>query len=98
MLVYTIRLRTCYGDPFLQSALQIHLEISTLVILHSPSVFVQYMSIGYELGKVPLTYDHLKLIQLYQVSFEDMKEILVVLRLILSSPNLQELHISVSCA
>ncbi|XP_074356050.1 F-box/FBD/LRR-repeat protein At1g13570-like [Apium graveolens] len=55
--------------------------------------FTKYMSIGYELGKVPLTYDHLKLIQLYQVSFEDMKEILVVLRLILSSPNLQELQI-----
>lgn len=58
--------------------------------------FTKYMSIGYELGKVPLTYDHLKLIQLYQVSFEDMKEILVVLRLILSSPNLQELQISSS--
>ena len=41
-------------------------------------------------------YRQLKVIELYQVSFEDMKEIMVVLRLILNAPNLQELQISVS--
>lgn len=41
-------------------------------------------------------YQNLKFIELYQVSFEDMKELLVVLRLIVSSPNLEELQISVS--
>jgi hypothetical protein len=39
-------------------------------------------------------YNNLETIEMYQVSFEDMKEILVVLRLITSSPNLKELHIS----
>ncbi|KAL7170808.1 hypothetical protein ACSBR2_035642 [Camellia fascicularis] len=46
------------------------------------------------LGKLPVAYNHLKVIELYQVSFEDMKEILVVLRLIVNSPCLQELQIS----
>ncbi|KAA8532813.1 hypothetical protein F0562_033070 [Nyssa sinensis] len=58
--------------------------------------FTKYLSIGNDLGKLPITYCHLKIVELYQVSFEDMKEILVVLRLIVNSPNLQELHISVS--
>lgn len=56
--------------------------------------FTKYLSIGSDLGKFPITYAYLKVIELYQVSFEDMKEILVVLRLILNSPNLQELQIS----
>lgn len=56
----------------------------------------KYLSVGNELGKLPITYSHLKIVQLYEVSFEDMKEILVVLRLILNSPILQELQISVS--
>lgn len=42
-----------------------------------------------------MMYHHLKVLELYQVSFEDMKEIYVVLRLILSSPNLEQLLISV---
>lgn len=54
------------------------------------------MSIGLDLERLTITYSHLKVIELCQVSFEDMKEILVVLRLIMSSPNLEELHISVS--
>ena len=57
---------------------------------------VQYLSIGIDQWKPPLMYGRLKIIELYQVSFEDIKEILVVLRLIINSPNLQELHISVS--
>ncbi|KAK3031790.1 hypothetical protein RJ639_036942 [Escallonia herrerae] len=56
--------------------------------------FTKYLSIGNDLGKVPIMYPRLKVIELYQVSFEDMKEILVILRLIVNSPNLQELHIS----
>lgn len=57
---------------------------------------MQYLSIGNEEGSFPVMYQNLKFIELYQVSFEDMKELLVVLRLIVSSPNLEELQISVS--
>lgn len=56
--------------------------------------FTKYLSIGNDLGKLSVTYRNLKAIELYQVSFEDMKEISVVLRLILNSPSLQELQIS----
>nr|XP_043613879.1 F-box/FBD/LRR-repeat protein At1g13570 [Erigeron canadensis] len=56
--------------------------------------FTKYMSIGNTLGKTQMTYTQLKVIELYQVSFEDMKEIMVVLRLILNAPNLEELQIS----
>lgn len=56
--------------------------------------FTKYLSIGIEQWTPPLTYSHLKIIELYQVSFEDMKELLVVLRLITNSPNLQEFQIS----
>lgn len=61
-----------------------------------PPFFVQYLSIGNEQGSFPVIYQNLKFIELYQVSFEDMKELLVVLRMIVSSPNLEELQISVS--
>lgn len=54
------------------------------------------MSIGYDIGKLPIKYTYLKIVELNQVSFEDLKEIQVVLRLIVSSPNLKELVISVS--
>ncbi|GMH01836.1 hypothetical protein Nepgr_003675 [Nepenthes gracilis] len=56
--------------------------------------FTKYLSIGIEQWKLPLAYNHLRIIELYQVSFEDMKEILVVLHLIMNSPNLKELQIS----
>lgn len=56
--------------------------------------FTKYMSIGNTLENTQMTYQQLKVIELYQVSFEDMKEIMVVLRLILNAPNLQELQIS----
>ncbi|PSR91233.1 F-box/FBD/LRR-repeat protein [Actinidia chinensis var. chinensis] len=56
--------------------------------------FTKYLSIGIQLGKPPITYNHLKVVELYQVSFEDMEEILVVLRLIVNSPSLEELQIS----
>nr|XP_004297176.2 PREDICTED: F-box/FBD/LRR-repeat protein At1g13570 [Fragaria vesca subsp. vesca]XP_011462959.1 PREDICTED: F-box/FBD/LRR-repeat protein At1g13570 [Fragaria vesca subsp. vesca] len=56
--------------------------------------FTKYLSIGKDPGVLPITYNHLKIIELYQVSFEDMKEILVVLRLITNSPNLKELQLS----
>lgn len=57
---------------------------------------LKYLSIGDDRGRLSVTYSHLKIIELYQVSFEDMKEILVVLHLITNSPNLKELQISVS--
>ncbi|EEF47643.1 ubiquitin-protein ligase, putative [Ricinus communis] len=56
--------------------------------------FTKYLSIGDYPGRHPITYSCLKVIELYQVSFEDMKEIHVVLRLITNSPNLKELQIS----
>lgn len=56
--------------------------------------FTKYLSIGDDPGRIPLTYCHLKIIELYQVSFEDMKEVFVLLRLITNSPNLKELRIS----
>ncbi|KAI9073482.1 hypothetical protein K1719_027985 [Acacia pycnantha] len=56
--------------------------------------FTKYLSIGNDPGKLPVTYRNLETVELFQVSFEDMKEILVVLRLITSSPNLKELQIS----
>lgn len=65
----------------------------TSVCFFSP---LKYLSIGDDPGRLPITYNHLKVIELYQVSFEDMKEILVVIQLITNSPNLKELHISVS--
>ncbi|XP_062163363.1 F-box/FBD/LRR-repeat protein At1g13570 isoform X2 [Alnus glutinosa] len=56
--------------------------------------FTKYLSIGGDPRRLPITYSHLKIIELCQVSFEDMKEILVVLRLITNSQNLKELRIS----
>ncbi|RAL37546.1 hypothetical protein DM860_000240 [Cuscuta australis] len=56
--------------------------------------FTKYLSIGNDKESNPMVYLHLKVLELYQVSFEDLNEILVVLRLIISSPNLEELHIS----
>lgn len=65
--------------------------------IHLSSFCFKYLSVGYELKEPPITYSHLKVIGLYQVSFDDVKEICVVLRLVTSSPNLQEFQISVSC-
>ncbi|KAL2546305.1 F-box/FBD/LRR-repeat protein [Forsythia ovata] len=56
--------------------------------------FTKYLSIGNHEGCIPITYYQLKFVELYQVSFDDMKEVLVVLQLIVNSPNLQELQIS----
>lgn len=56
--------------------------------------FTKYLSMGIELLEAPLVYHRLKVLELYQVSFEDIKEILVVLRLIMKAPNLRELHVS----
>ncbi|XP_047341290.1 F-box/FBD/LRR-repeat protein At1g13570 [Impatiens glandulifera] len=55
--------------------------------------FTQYLSLGNNMKRIQI-YHHLKIIELYQVRFEDMKEILVVLQLIMNAPNLQELKIS----
>ncbi|KAF5751976.1 F-box/RNI-like superfamily protein isoform 1 [Tripterygium wilfordii] len=56
--------------------------------------FTKYLSIGNDPGILPVRHVSLKIIELYQVSFEDMKELLLVLRLITNAPNLTELHIS----
>jgi hypothetical protein len=55
------------------------------------------LSIGDYPGTLAITYSRLKIIELYQVSFEDTKEIRVVLCLITNSPHLKEFRISVSC-
>lgn len=57
---------------------------------------MKYLSIGIDFVHPPMMYNNLETIELYQVNFEDMVEILVILRLITSSPNLKELQISVS--
>ncbi|KAL3582037.1 hypothetical protein D5086_016369 [Populus alba] len=56
--------------------------------------FANYLSIGDYPGTLAITYSRLKIIELYQVSFEDTKEIRVVLCLITNSPNLKEFRIS----
>ncbi|KAK6133989.1 hypothetical protein DH2020_032265 [Rehmannia glutinosa] len=56
--------------------------------------FTKYLSIGNGQGRRKITFHHLKFIELYQVSFDDVKEILVVLQLIVNSPNLKALQIS----
>ncbi|GMY26731.1 F-box/FBD/LRR-repeat protein At1g13570 [Fagus crenata] len=58
--------------------------------------FTKYLSIGDNPARLPIKYSDLKIIELHQVSFEDMKEILVVLHLVTNSPNLTELRISSS--
>ncbi|KAJ0725173.1 putative F-box domain, FBD domain, leucine-rich repeat domain superfamily [Helianthus annuus] len=78
---------SCNFDKFLGG-------VPSLEKLSGHIYFTKYMSVGNTLGKTQITYQRLKVIELYQVSFEDMKEVTVVLRLILNAPNLQELQIS----
>ncbi|CAF1931501.1 unnamed protein product [Brassica oleracea var. botrytis] len=54
----------------------------------------QYLIIGEGLGRLPITNIHLKTIEFYQVSFEDVNEVLVLLHLVTHSPNLKELKVS----
>lgn len=68
--------------------------VSNLERLVGYIYFAKYLSIGIEQWEHKVTYHHLKIIELYRVSFEDIDEILVILHLIMSSPNLEELHIS----
>uniref|UniRef100_A0A2K1ZFE4 FBD domain-containing protein n=1 Tax=Populus trichocarpa TaxID=3694 RepID=A0A2K1ZFE4_POPTR len=56
--------------------------------------FAKYLSIGDYPGTLAITYSRLKIIELYQVSFEDTKEIRVVLCLITNSPHLKDFRIS----
>lgn len=69
--------------------------LSILIRLHVYNFGFQYLSIGDDPGRLPITYIHLKTIELYQVSFEDANEVLVLLRLVTHSPNLKELKVSV---
>ncbi|KAK7309947.1 hypothetical protein RJT34_07103 [Clitoria ternatea] len=56
--------------------------------------FTKYLSVGNIPGYHPIMYNNLETVELFQVNFEDIQEILVILRLIASSPNLKELQIS----
>ncbi|CAN1152114.1 F-box/FBD/LRR-repeat protein At1g13570 [Linum perenne] len=57
--------------------------------------FTKYLSVG-DPGKLQITYSNLRVVELSEVSFEDTKEILVVLRLITNAPNLTELELKIS--
>ncbi|KAL1569864.1 F-box/FBD/LRR-repeat protein-like isoform X1 [Salvia divinorum] len=57
-------------------------------------VKVGVLGIGH--GHRPVTYDHLKYIDLHNVNFKDYKEVLVVLQVIVNSPVLKKLKIYVS--
>ncbi|CAH1431259.1 unnamed protein product [Lactuca virosa] len=78
---------SCNFDKFLGGALSLERFIGRYY-------FTLYMSIGNTFGKTQMKYQQLKVIELYDVSFKNIKEVMVVLRLILNSPNLQELQIS----
>ncbi|XP_042503444.1 F-box/FBD/LRR-repeat protein At1g13570-like [Macadamia integrifolia] len=54
--------------------------------------FMQYLVVGDVGTRLPSTYDHLKSLS-FPLNVEDMKEILVAICLLNSSPNLQELEI-----
>ncbi|KAI3516801.1 hypothetical protein L1887_15845 [Cichorium endivia] len=78
---------SCNFDKFLGC-------VPCLQSLIGRSYFTQYMSIGNTFGKVEMMYQQLKVIELSQVSFKNMKEIMVVLRLISNAPNLHELQLA----
>ncbi|XP_043695935.1 F-box/FBD/LRR-repeat protein At1g13570-like isoform X2 [Telopea speciosissima] len=77
--------RTCNFTNILGSLL----SIQNLVI---EGWFLQSIAVGDVARKLPSTYNHLKSIYL-PLNTEDMKEILIVICLLNSSPNLQELEI-----
>ncbi|KAI3778845.1 hypothetical protein L2E82_08231 [Cichorium intybus] len=77
----------CNFDKFLGDA-------PCLQRLIGRGIFAEYMSIGNTFGKTEMKYQQLKVIELSEVNFENMKQIMVVLRLILNSPNLEELQIA----
>lgn len=78
---------SCNFDKFLGGAPKLERLIGHIY-------FTKYLSIGNGYGHRPITHPQLKFIELYQVSFEDIKEVLVVLQLIVNSPNLKALQIS----
>ncbi|XP_021976615.1 F-box/FBD/LRR-repeat protein At1g13570 isoform X1 [Helianthus annuus] len=77
---------SCNFDQFLGG-------VPSIQRLTGHGFFTKYMSIGNTLGEIQPTYRQLKVIDLYQVSFDNLKEIMVILRLLLSAPNLQVLQI-----
>ncbi|KAL9664230.1 hypothetical protein QQ045_019629 [Rhodiola kirilowii] len=60
--------------------------------------FTKYLSTSHDFGRFPVTFNNLKIIELHQVSFDDIKEIQVIIHLLVSSPFLQTLTLSVSPA
>ncbi|KAL7587084.1 hypothetical protein Lser_V15G37024 [Lactuca serriola] len=78
---------SCNFDKFLGGALSLERFIGR-------DDFTLYTSIGNTIGKTQMKYQQLKVIQLYEVSFENIKEVMVVVRFILNAPNLEELQIS----
>ncbi|XP_047962784.1 F-box/FBD/LRR-repeat protein At1g13570-like isoform X1 [Salvia hispanica] len=82
---------SCNLDKFLGGAAKLERLVGKVY-------FVKFVSVGIGHGRRLMTYHHLKYIELYEVSFEDLKEVLVVLQLIVNSPVLKTLQVSVSTA
>ncbi|GAA0176110.1 hypothetical protein LIER_29165 [Lithospermum erythrorhizon] len=78
---------SCNFDKFLGG-------VQRLQRLSGHIYFTKYLSIGSGRGSTPIVFHNLKCIDLYQISFEDIKEVLVLLRLVVNSPNLEELQVS----
>ncbi|KAL5723418.1 hypothetical protein ACHQM5_006822 [Ranunculus cassubicifolius] len=70
--------------------------VPVLERLVAESYFVKYLSVKSVPSKLPIKYDCLKKLELYQVGFEDVNEISVAIYLIVNSPNLEELLFSAS--
>ncbi|KAL1551194.1 hypothetical protein AAHA92_19067 [Salvia divinorum] len=78
---------SCNLDKFLGGAAKLERLVGKVY-------FVKFVSVGIGHGRRLMTYHHLKYIELYEVSFEDLKEVLVVLQLIVNSPILKTLQVS----
>lgn len=65
--------------------------INSLSVVHSAQAWE-----GDVFVKRPIKYNNLKFIEVWDVNFIEMNEVLYVHHLLLQSPYLQELHISVS--
>lgn len=71
-------------------------NVPDLERLVAESYFIKYLSVKNVPSSLPMNYNSLKKLELYQVGFEDVNEISVAICLIVNSPNLEELLFSAS--
>ncbi|PIA63375.1 hypothetical protein AQUCO_00201009v1 [Aquilegia coerulea] len=71
-------------------------SVPLLERLVAESYFVKHLSVNKVPRRLPIKYERLKTLELYQVGFEDVNEISVAICLIVNSPNLEELLFSAS--